>query len=95
MLILEIIIGVVVGGVILANLGTFIGLALIAVLGIVGVMIFAGALSWLLESPVAIIFLIIAIVIFMGWYDKEQNEQQNRKAMDDEANRRKMLGYED
>ena len=93
MLILQIIIGVVIGGLILANLGAFFGLILIAALAIVGLMIFAGMLSWLLDSPIAILFLIIAIVTFTVWYAKDRNGYQTQKANEDEIERRKMLGY--
>ncbi len=95
MLILQIIIGVVIGGLILANLGAFFGLILIAVIAILGLMMFVGVLSWLLDSPIALLFLIIAVIVFTIWYAKDRNGCQSEKAREAEVQRRKMLGYKE
>ena len=93
MLIIQIIIGVVIGGFILLNFGAVLGWAILLTAAVLGLILLGGAGYWLLNN----IGYAVAIILFIGsiYFACKYHGMPDDAAMEEERQRRKRLGYDD
>jgi hypothetical protein len=98
MLIVEIIVGIVIGGLILANFEAIVSLVIFAIAISVGILFFGGIGYWLHENLIflAVSALIVCLLIVSNRYSKNSaTDTSKREAfLVNQINQRKSLGYE-
>ena len=98
-MILQVVIGVVIGGVILFYLPSFIAFGIIGVVALIGLVVGAVSLVWLYDNPSAIfpIGIITAVLLMHRHYKKKQFARSTAgaiKRLEENIERRRSNGYD-